>query len=156
MSLDPQKRQKGRYHMVCRVWKRITHLGWYVRAIRGAITVEDNTEDAITEAVQELLDSIETANPTLAPTDLVSVIFSVTPDLDAIFPAKVARQRQGWNQVPLLDVQHMAARQGLPRCIRVLIQFNTPLLQKEIHHIYRREAQQLRQDLVVSPDLQQR
>ncbi len=118
---------------------------WKVRAIRGATTVSENTIPAIRDAVTELLDAIETHNQ-LDPNEIVSVIFTATRDLDAIFPAAIARERPYWNNVPLLDVQQMHVEGSLERCIRVLIQINTPKPQIEIHHSYLRQAQNLRPD----------
>lgn len=118
---------------------------WKVRAIRGATTVSENTIPAIRDAVTELLDAIETHNQ-LDPEEIVSVIFTATRDLDAIFPAAIARERPYWNHVPLLDVQQMHVEGSLERCIRVLIQINTPKPQIEIHHSYLRQAQNLRPD----------
>lgn len=125
----------------------IRSLGWRVRAIRGAITVESNTVEAITTAVKQLLGAIGDVNA-IQPEEIVNVIFSVTPDLDAIFPAAIARQQLGWDHVPLLDVQQMAVAGSLDRCIRVLIQLNTPLSQQDMRHIYLRGAAHLRPDLV--------
>lgn len=118
---------------------------WKVRAIRGATTVSENTIPAIRDAVTELLDAIETHNQ-LDPEEIVSVIFTATRDLDAIFPAAIARERPYWNNVPLLDVQQMHVEGSLERCIRVLIHVNTPKPQIEIHHSYLRQAQNLRPD----------
>lgn len=124
-------------------------MDWKTRAIRGATTVSENTVAAIHDAVSELLDAIETQNQ-LDPEEIVSVIFSVTPDLDAIFPAAIARERPNWNHVPLLDVQQMQVQDSLKLCIRVLIQVNTPKPQAEIYHSYLRKAQNLRPDLCFS------
>lgn len=124
-------------------------MDWKTRAIRGATTVSENTVAAIHDAVSELLDAIETQNQ-LDPEEIVSVIFSVTPDLDAIFPAAIARERPNWNHVPLLDVQQMQVKDSLKLCIRVLIQINTPKPQAEIYHSYLRRAQNLRPDLCFS------
>ncbi|MEL4896129.1 chorismate mutase [Crocosphaera sp. Alani8] len=119
---------------------------WKVRGIRGATTVTHNSPEAIAEAVSELLDVIETQNQ-LNPEEMVSVTFTVTGDLDAIFPAAIARQRPHWQNVPLLDVQQMYVKNSLKRCIRILIHLNTPKLQKEISHAYLRDAADLRPDL---------
>ncbi len=116
-----------------------------VRGIRGAITVEENTAKAITEAVAELLDEIEAYN-SFNPKDIVCVFFTATPDLDAMFPAAATRERPGWNNVPLLDLQQMKAKNDLPRCIRILIQVNTIVPQSEIVHCYLRQARSLRPD----------
>jgi chorismate mutase len=118
---------------------------WKVRAIRGATTVSENSVAAMQDAVTELLNIIETQNQ-LAPEDIVSVTFSVTRDLDALFPAAIARERPHWNTVPLLDVQQMHVAGSLEKCIRILIHFNTDKPQTEIHHVYLRRAQNLRPD----------
>ncbi len=118
---------------------------WKVRGIRGATTVTDNSPEAMEEAVSELLDIIETQNQ-LNPEDIVSLTFTATEDLDAIFPAAIARQRPHWENVPLLDVQQMSVQNSLKRCIRVLIHVNTPKPQKEISHVYLRGASNLRPD----------
>jgi chorismate mutase len=115
-------------------------------AIRGATTVSENTADAIREAVHELLDEFETRNQ-LDPQNIVSATFSVTRDLDALFPATVARDRPAWDMVPLLDVQQMHVEGSLQRCIRFLIHVYLPVHQTQIHHPYLRQAQALRPDL---------
>jgi chorismate mutase len=118
---------------------------WKVRGIRGATTVAKNTEQAIKEAVTELLDQIEAHNQ-LDPEEIICVFFTATGDLDALFPAAVARSRPGWNNVPLLDLQQMHVKDSLERCIRVLIQVNTAKPQSEIVHCYLRDAIALRRD----------
>uniref|UniRef100_B8HM50 chorismate mutase n=1 Tax=Cyanothece sp. (strain PCC 7425 / ATCC 29141) TaxID=395961 RepID=B8HM50_CYAP4 len=120
-------------------------VGWRVRAIRGATTVSENSIPAIREAVHELLDAIETHND-LNLEEVVSVTFSVTRDLDRIFPAAIARERPHWQNVALLDVQQMHVEGALPRCIRCLIHFNTPVPHPPIHHAYLRQARDLRPD----------
>lgn len=120
-------------------------MAWKVRAIRGATTAANNTVEAIREAVVELLDTIETSNQ-LDPEEIVNVIFTATPDLNVIFPAAIARERPHWENVPLLDVQQMQVENSLERCIRVLIQVNTPKPQAEIYHIYLGDAKNLRPD----------
>ena len=113
-----------------------------VRAIRGATTASENTEEAIREAVTELLDQLEKHNQ-LDPEEIISVVFTTTRDLDAIFPAAIARERPRWNHVPLLDVQQMHVKNSLERCIRVLIHLNSnPNL--KLNHLYLREAKNLR------------
>lgn len=123
---------------------------WRVQAIRGATTVSENTAAAITEAVIELLDVLETRNP-ISPEHLISVTFSVTRDLDALFPAAVARRRPGWDAVPLLDVQQMHVSGSLPRCIRLMVHAQLPVLHGTVSHVYLREASALRPDLKFSP-----
>ena len=131
------------------LWKEANNLRWRVRAIRGATTVTENSREAIAEAVSELIDAIEIHNR-LDTDEIVSVTFSVTSDLDAIFPAAVARRCQGWGDVPLLDVQHMKVEPSLQKCIRILIHLNTPLPKDRLRHIYLRDAALLRPDLAIS------
>ena len=121
-------------------------VGWRVQAIRGAITVSENTIEAITDAVTELLDELEAKNK-IEKSQIASATFSVTRDLDAIFPAAIARQRPGWDCVPLLDVQHMHVEGALERCIRLLIHVNLPTDCGKIYHPYLRQAKGLRPDL---------
>jgi chorismate mutase len=118
---------------------------WKVRGVRGATTVSENTVEAIREAVTELLNDLEINNQ-IDPEDIVSAVFTTTRDLDAIFPAAIARERPNWDNVPLLDVQQMHVEGSLKFCIRVLIQINTPKPQFKIYHSYLRQAQNLRPD----------
>jgi chorismate mutase len=118
---------------------------WQVRAIRGATTASANTVEAIREAVTELLDELETRNH-FDPDDIISAIFTTTRDLDAIFPASIARERPHWDNVALLDVQQMHVEGSLQRCIRFLIHVNTPVSKLEIYHPYLRGAKNLRPD----------
>lgn len=118
---------------------------WKVRAIRGATTASENTVEAIREAVTELLDELEARNR-LDKNEIISAVFTTTRDLDAIFPAAIARERPHWDNVALLDVQQMHVEGGLERCIRFLIHINFPVSEVEIHHPYLRQAQNLRPD----------
>lgn len=119
---------------------------WRVRGVRGATTVDANTIEAVREAVLELMAAIEDSNQ-IDPSEIVSVTFSVTPDIDVIFPAQVARSRSQWEYVPLLDVQQMYVKGGLSKCIRVLMHINSCLDQAKIQHIYLNGAKDLRPDL---------
>lgn len=121
----------------------MTIVQWKIRAIRGATTVTANTIEAIREAVTELLEAIEIHN-SLDPDDIVSIIFTATQDLDAIFPAAIARERPHWQNVPLLDVQQMHVAGSLEKCIRVILHVNTPKLQSEMQHVYLQGAKNLR------------
>ena len=118
---------------------------WRVCAIRGATTVPENSVAAITDAVTELLDALEAEN-SITPDAMISVTFSVTPDLDAIFPAAIARQRPNWDTVPLLDVQHMQVAGSLQMCIRFLIHTYLGTPPGDIYHPYLRGASGLRPD----------
>ena len=128
----------------------MTIVQWKVRAIRGATTVTVNTIEAIREAVTELLEAIEIHN-SLDPDDIVSIIFTATQDLDAIFPAAIARERPDWQNVPLLDVQQMHVAGSLEKCIRVILHVNTLKLQSEMQHVYLQGAKNLRPDWQISP-----
>ena len=119
---------------------------WKVRAIRGATTASENTVDSITLVVTELLDALEHHNQ-LESDDIISVIFTVTRDLDALYPASIARERLNWSNIALLDVQQMYVEGSLDHCIRVLLYVNTLKNQNQIHHTYLRGARVLRPDL---------
>ena len=114
------------------------------RGLRGATTVPKNEADAILQATTELLGALVDAND-LQEADVASVVFTATPDLDAAYPA-VAARRLGWTETALLCVQEMAVRGSLPRCIRVLIHWNTDRAQDQLQHVYLREAKKLRPD----------
>lgn len=115
------------------------------RGIRGATGVRANDASSILAATRELLEQIVAANDLLVK-DLVSVIFTATPDLDAAYPARAARE-MGWVNTPLLCMQEMAVAGRLNRCIRVLVHWNTNLEPEQIQHIYLGEARVLRPDL---------
>jgi len=117
------------------------------RGLRGATTVAENSAAAILEATRELLQAIVAANGIDEP-EIGSVIFTATPDLDAASPAGAARQL-GWTRTALMCVQEMVVPGSLPRCIRVLIHWNTDRSLDELCHIYLREARSLRPDLAV-------
>jgi len=116
------------------------------RGIRGAISVEANTAEAIVSATRKLLERIVAANP-LQAEEIASVIFTTTPDLSAAYPAGAARE-MGWVNVPLLCMQEMAVAGSLSRCIRVLVHWNTDLPASQIRHVYLGAAQTLRPDLM--------
>lgn len=115
-----------------------------VRGIRGATTVLVDEGEAILEATRDLLTTLQVANG-LALSDMISILFTTTPDLHAEFPAKAAREI-GWAELPLMGAVEMD-RPGAPeRCIRVLIHAYTSRRPEEICHIYQRGAEVLRPD----------
>ena len=114
-----------------------------LRALRGATTATANSREAIQEAVEELLNALVERN-NLCGEQILSLTFSVTTDLDACFPAAIARQRPGWDGVALLDCQQMAVAGDLKRCIRLLAHV---WLEQPARHAYLREAAKLRPDL---------
>ena len=115
------------------------------RGVRGAISVEENNPDSILNATRQLLEQIIQKNGILKE-DVPSVIFSATDDLDAVYPAKAARDL-GWTETALMCMQEMKVTGSLRMCIRVLIHWNTDIPQAEIKHIYLGEAKKLRPDL---------
>jgi chorismate mutase len=117
-----------------------------VRGIRGAITAEANSAEAIHAATIELLEALIRRN-ILDPLEIASAWFTVTPDLDATFPAYAAR-KLGWTAVPLICSTEIPVPGALARVVRVLIHYNTDLPQSAMHHVYLRGATALRQDLV--------
>jgi len=119
--------------------------GGRVRALRGAITVDVNEEPRILEATRTLLREMVLLN-SLDESQLVSVIFTATPDLSAAFPARAAREL-GWIDVPLLCMTEMAVPGSLPRCIRVLIHAELPVAAGRGRHVYLGAAAELRPDL---------
>jgi len=115
-----------------------------LQGLRGATTSLANTVEAIDIAVNELVTTLMERN-TLNAERIVSVTFSVTADLDACFPAAIARRQPGWDRVALLDCQQMAVQGDLPRCIRLLAHVWLPAEQMP-HHAYLGEASRLRPD----------
>lgn len=116
------------------------------RGIRGATGVDINDAVAIITATRELLERIVAANDLLVE-DVISVIFTATPDLDAAYPARAARE-MGWMNTPLLCMQEMVVAGSLPRCIRVLVLWNTDLSPGQVRHVYLDRARALRPDLL--------
>ncbi len=113
-------------------------------AIRGATTCLENSLDGISRAVKELVFELVDRNK-LNPNQIISVIFSVTNDLNACFPASIARQQEGWETVALIDCQQMSVQGDLNKCIRILAHVNLPDHQLP-QHIYLGEASMLRPD----------
>lgn len=120
--------------------------GMCVRGIRGAISVTENKAEDIYEATRVLLENIIRQND-LKAEDIASAFFTVTNDLNADFPAHAARG-MGWQYVPLICATEIPVPGSKPMIIRVLIHVNTIKNQREIKHIYLRDAVGLRQDLL--------
>lgn len=119
--------------------------GSLVRGIRGAINVSQNDKLEIIQATTELLTKMVEEN-NLEKEAIASIFFTLTPDLNAAFPAAAAR-KLGWIDVPLLGSVEVDVPEALAFCIRVLMLVNTDLRQNELKHIYLREARSLRVDL---------
>ena len=119
-----------------------------IRGIRGATTIPQDEQHAVHQATRELLLAILEANPTLRPSEIASILFTVTDDIHSAYPATGARELEGgWEEVPLMCAREIPVPGSLPRAIRILIHWNTSLTQREIHHVYLREAVALRPDL---------
>ena len=119
-----------------------------VRGVRGATTVSRNNKEDILAATHELLGVMLEINE-IDTEDIASAWITTTPDLFAEFPA-VAARLMGWTNVPLMQSHEMAVPGMLPMCIRVLLHLNTEKGQRDIHHVYLREASRLRPDLASS------
>jgi monofunctional chorismate mutase len=112
------------------------------RGIRGATTVETNTSEDILEATTDLLAALIRLND-IDSADVVSAIFTTTPEITASFPAMAAREL-GWTDVPLLCAHEMAVPGALRGVVRILLHINTTRTPSEIRHVYLREAGALR------------
>ena len=115
------------------------------RGLRGAITVDENETTAILEATHELLTEIIARNEIKEFDDIVSAIFTVSPDLNACFPAEAARAL-GMGDVPLLCAKEIEVPGAMPSCIRILLHVETQRTPKEMQHVYLRNAKNLRPD----------
>ncbi|GAA1071782.1 MULTISPECIES: chorismate mutase [Kitasatospora] len=116
-----------------------------MRAVRGAIQVDRDDPVEVMDATRLLLQEIIEAN-SLVPDDLVSILFTATPDLRSGFPARAARDL-GLTDVPLMCAQEMDVDGGLPRTVRVLVTAETPLPRDRVRHVYLGGARALRPDL---------
>ncbi len=116
-----------------------------IHAIRGATTCFKNSSEAIEKAVQELISELIRRNK-LEPRQIISVIFSVTNDLNACFPAAIARKQPGWEKVALIDCQQMFVEGDLANCIRILA--HVELAENQLpKHAYLGQATMLRPDI---------
>ena len=127
-----------------------------VRGVRGATVAREDQPEAILSATSELLLEMLRQNPSMRSADIASALFTVSSDLRSAFPAAAARQI-GWEGAPLMCTQEIPVPGSLPRCIRVLLHWNTALDQSEIRHVYLGEAAGLRPDLSLDqrPDMNQ-
>ncbi|HVB69945.1 MAG TPA: chorismate mutase [Acidimicrobiales bacterium] len=116
-----------------------------LRALRGATTCDADTVEEITQATQELLVALMERND-LDHDDVVSVVFTATPDLTSTFPATAARG-VGFGDVPLLCATEIDVPGAKPRCVRVLLHVYSRRERAALVHVYLRDAQSLRDDL---------
>ena len=124
---------------------------WRLRGIRGATTVANNERQAIRAATEELLGEIITRNE-IDPQEVASVWFTTTQDLNAEFPAVVARERFNWTHAALMCAHEMEVPGALPSCLRILVHVNTNRRQDEVEHVYLNGATVLRKDLSTQTD----
>ena len=117
-------------------------------AIRGAITVENNTSDDILNNTVELIKEIEKRN-NIDTSQVIAIIFSSTTDLNAEYPAKAAR-KIGYLNTALMCFNEMDVVGNLSKCIRVMMLYNTEISQNRIKHVYLKGAKILRPDLDIS------
>jgi chorismate mutase len=116
-----------------------------VRAVRGAIQVGDNDRDEILQGTSELVTEVLRRNQ-IDPDDLISIVFTATPDLTADFPAYAARL-MGLTDVPLLCTTEIAVPGSMPRVLRLMAHVETQRPRADIRHVYLRGAAALRTDL---------
>ena len=116
-----------------------------VRAIRGAVQVDANERAAILDGTTDLVTEVMTRNG-LVPDDVISVVFTTTPDLTAEFPALAAR-KIGFHDVPLLCAREIAVPGAMPRVVRLLMHVETAKPRSELEHVYLRGAAALRLDI---------
>ncbi|HEU0132311.1 MAG TPA: chorismate mutase [Mycobacteriales bacterium] len=116
-----------------------------VRAVRGATQVDRDDRDLVLAAASELVTAVLERNR-IHPDDLISIVFTATPDLTSEFPAYAARQL-GITDVPLLCATEIDVPAAMPRVLRLLAHFETPLSRAEVRHVYLRGAAALRTDL---------
>lgn len=116
-----------------------------ISCIRGATTVSKNSKEEILNNTQELIEKIIQAN-NFKIEDIISIIFTATSDLNEVYPA-VAARNIGITMSALMCVQEMYVKDSLPMCIRVMFQIQSDKSQKEVKHIYLKNASILRPDL---------
>ena len=116
-----------------------------VRAVRGAIQVDGDSRQEILDGSAELVSTVLERNG-LTADDIISIVFTATPDLTAEFPAYAARLL-GLTDVPLLCASEIAVPGALPRTLRLLAHVETERSRAELRHVYLRGAAALRTDL---------
>ena len=115
------------------------------RGIRGANVVKENSKSSIFQATRDVIEKIFDMN-SIQVEEIAAVYFTLTPDLNAAYPAEVARE-MGMTSVPLLCIQEIDVPNSLPKVVRILMLVNTTLNQSEIKHVFLGRAKVLRDDL---------
>lgn len=118
----------------------------FQRGIRGAISVDNNSKEALKDATIELINTMIEENE-IKIEDISFAIFTITKDIDIDFPAKFARLHCNFSKVPMMCYNEADIKGSIEKCLRILLTVNTTKTQDEIKHIYLKEAKKLRQDL---------
>ena len=116
-----------------------------VRAIRGATQVDADDREQVLEATRELVSTVLMRNGVVSE-DLISILFTATPDLRSEFPALAAREL-GLGDVPLMCATEIDVPHALPRVLRLMAHVETPKARSDIQHVYLRGAVALRRDI---------
>ena len=116
-----------------------------VRALRGATTVDRDEPEHITERVVTLLEELWARND-VHHDDLISILFTATPDIHSMYPPTAARTI-GLGDVPLIGAQEIDVPSGTKMCIRIMVHLETELSRAEMRHVYVEGARGLRDDL---------
>jgi chorismate mutase len=116
-----------------------------VLALRGAITLERDEREHLLDRVQRLLAEMLERNG-VAHDDVISILFTATPDVHSVFPAVAARQ-MGLGDVPLICAQELDIEGAMPLCIRIMMHLETARTRAELRHVYLEQARSLRDDL---------
>ena len=117
-----------------------------ILAIRGATTVEYNTKEEILKETSNLMQTIIKEN-NLDTDDMISMCFTMTNDLDAVYPAVAVRDILNITDIPMLNYEEKYIQGSLRKCIRVMIYINSTKTKKDVKHIYLNKAKELRKDL---------
>jgi chorismate mutase len=116
-----------------------------VRAVRGAVQISGNDRDDILAGTTELVTEVMSRNE-LSTDDVISVLFTATPDLTAEFPALAAR-KLGFQEVPLLCASEIDVPGAMPRVVRLMMHIETSKPRSALQHVYLRGAAALRLDI---------
>ncbi|MBQ6631494.1 MAG: chorismate mutase [Romboutsia sp.] len=116
-------------------------------AIRGATTVNSNNRDEILKESAKLIETIISKND-LNNEDIISMCFTMTKDLDAVYPAVAVREILNISDIPMLNFEEKYIQGSLNKCIRVMMYINTEKTRNDIKHVYLNEAKILRKDLI--------
>lgn len=118
-----------------------------ILAIRGATTVTSNNKDEILKETSKLIEAIISKNK-LNNEDIISMCFTMTKDLDAVYPSVAVREILDIHDIPMLNFEEKYIQGSLNKCIRVMMYINTEKTKAEIKHVYLNDSKNLRKDLI--------